>query len=532
VLTIALFAVIAGAVARIDGVNRKLFWQDEAFSMMRVTGHVERDLYGLFDGRVRTADSVVAIERLAPGRGIGATFSSLSEEPQRGPLYYVTARIWAGVFGDEVVAMRSFSVILGIAGIVFAFLLGRRIAGGAVGGALLAGLVAIAPVEVRFSDQVREYVAIADTTLASAWLLLRAIERGSPLRWIAYTTSLVVGLFVSPLFLTMVAAHCVAVFVGARRPRTRLVGWCAAAGVACVVFAPWLAWSFASAPAHAGDVSWLSGSYSPVALLTKWVFNVGVDFFDAEIAHRGLALALVPIIVIVALAIASELRGSDIFARTLALATTFAAVGLVVGIDILRHANYESVTRYQMTTWVGIDMMVAMLFSKWVASERRVLRTAGVASYAFLIACGTFCALFDRSYALWWDNNEHIDERRVAAIVEQNGPPALILADGAGTSQYVLVLARYVPPSTKLLLFGGALPALPQFAGKIYAFAPDSLTLKQLRRLPDAVVRNASPPLALAIPDLRSSADGGAAYTVRPGNTLWQIDQSRAMIGS
>ena len=155
VLALALFAVIAGTVARLVGLNRKLFWQDETFSMMRISGHVERDLYGIFDGRVHTAGSIVAIERLVPGRGIGATLSSLSDEPQRGPLYYAVARVWAGAFGDEVGRMRLLSVLLGVAGIGFAFLLGRRIAGGTLGGAILAGLVAIAPVEVRCSGQVR-----------------------------------------------------------------------------------------------------------------------------------------------------------------------------------------------------------------------------------------------------------------------------------------------------------------------------------------------------------------------------------------
>jgi uncharacterized membrane protein len=513
-------------VARLDGLNRKLFWQDETFSMMRVSGHVEGDLYRIFDGRVHTAGSIVAIERLVPGRGIGATLSSLADEPQRGPLYYIAARVWAGTFGDEVGRMRLLSVLLGAAGIGFAFLLGRRIAGGLVGGAMLAGLVAIAPVEVRFSGQVREYVAIADATLASAWLLLRAIERGSALRWIWYAASLIVGLFVSPLFVTIVAAHCVAVVVGARTPRKQLFAWCGAAGVACVAFAPWLAWSLAAAPAHARDISWLTGAYGPFALATKWAFNVGVDFFDAEVARRFFALALVPIGVIVVLAIASALRVGDLFSRALALATTFAAVALVVGIDLLRHANYESVTRYQMTTWVGIDVLVAMLLARAVASERRGRRMAGVAAFAFLIACGTFCALFDRSYALWWDNNEHIDESRVAATIAGGGTDPLILADDDGTTQYVLVLARYVPAETRLLLFHKALPVLPAFAGPIYAFVPDSATIDRLRRLRGVTLQNVSPPLVVAIPTLRSSADGGA-YAARPDNTLWQIHESR-----
>jgi uncharacterized membrane protein len=524
VLALALFAVIAGSAARIDGLNRKLFWQDEAFSMLRITGHVESDLYGLFDGSVRSPGSMLAIERLAPDRGIGATLASLSEEPQRGPLYYALARAWAGVFGDGVARLRAFSALLGIAGIVFAFFLGRRIAGGDVGGAMLAALVALAPVDVQFSGQVREYVAIADAALATAWLLLRAFERGTALRWIAYAASMLVGLFVSPLFLTMVAAHFVAACVVARRSRVQFLSWCAAAGVPCLVFAPWFVQSLAAAPAHARDVSWLLGTYAPKALVTKWIFNIGAVFFDAEVARVAFAVALAPVLALVGLAIANALRGGDALRRALALAMTFAAVALVIGVDVVRHAHYEAVTRYQMTTWVGIEVLVAMLLAGWVGSERRILRWAGVASFAFLIACGAFCAVFDRSYALWWDDNEHIDERRVAATIASSGLPAFVIAtDNDGTGEYALVLARYLPPDTKLLLYHGRLPALPAFAGNVYAFVPEAAPLAKLERQRSGRVQNVSPAIGLAIPDLRSSADGAEADAARADNTLWLV---------
>lgn len=524
VLAIALFAVIVGTVARIDGLRRELFWQDEAFSMLRITGHVESDLYGLFDGTVRAPESMLAIERLAPGRGVAATLSSLAEEPQRGPAYYALARVWAGVFGDEIVRMRAFSALLGVAGIAFAFLLGRRIAGGDVGGAMLAGLVALSPIDVRFSGQVREYVAIADATLASAWLLLRAFERGTAIRWVAYAASMLVGLFVSPLFLTMVGAHLVAACVVARRSRAQFVAWCLAAALACLIFAPWLLRSLAAAPAHARDVSWLLGTYRPSALATKWIFNIGATFFDAEVAHRAYAIVLAPILVLVAIAIANACRGGDPLRRALALAIAFAAVALVIGVDVVRHAHYEGVTRYQMTTWVGIEALVAMLLAAWVGSERRGVRWAGVASFAFLIACGTFCSVFDRSYALWWDDNEHIDERRVAETIAAAGAPALVVAtDNDGTGEYALVLARYLPPDAKLLLYHGPIPTLPPFAGNTYAFVPEARALAELERRRPGSVRNVSPAIGLTIPDLRSSAESDAADAARPENALWLV---------
>jgi uncharacterized membrane protein len=523
-LAIGFFAIAVGIVARVEGLDRKLFWQDEAFSMLRITGHVDADLYALFDGSVRGPESILAVERLAPKHGIGATLSSLSEEPQRGPLYYIAARAWADVFGDGVARMRAFSALLGIAGIGFAFLLGRRVARGNLGGVMLAALVAVAPIEVRFSGQVREYVAIACATLATAWLLLRAFESGTVLRWAAYAGSLLVGLFVSPLFVTMLGAHFVTACVAARRSRAKFVGWLAAACVSCLLFSPWFLQSLEAAPAHARDVSWLLGAYRPEALVMKWVFNVGAVFFDAEVARTTLAVALVPILAIVILAIASAFRRGDAVARALALCTTFAAVALVVCVDIVRNARYEGITRYQMTTWVGIDLLVVMLLAGWIDSDHQRLRSAGVVAFAFLVGCGTFCAVFDRSYSLWWDDNEHIDERRVAATIAAPRVPALVVATDDGNSgAYALVLARYLPPDTKLLLYRGPLPSLPVFAGDTYAFVPQADALAELERRRPGGVRNVSPESGLSIPDLRSSAGGAAADAARIDNTLWLV---------
>lgn len=100
VFLIAAFAIILGCAARFDHLGSRLLWQDEAFSMLRITGHTEAGLYGAFDGRVKPVATFLALNKLSPHLGLGATFASLREEPQRGPVFYGAARIWAGFVGD------------------------------------------------------------------------------------------------------------------------------------------------------------------------------------------------------------------------------------------------------------------------------------------------------------------------------------------------------------------------------------------------------------------------------------------------
>jgi len=100
--------------------------------------------------------------------------------------------------GTALPAMRVLPALLGLLGVALAFALGRELSPG--GGPLLAALVALSPIEIHFAQQIREYVAIADATLLSSWLLLLSQRTGGIWRWSSYGIALVIGLYVSPIF--------------------------------------------------------------------------------------------------------------------------------------------------------------------------------------------------------------------------------------------------------------------------------------------------------------------------------------------
>ena len=525
VFCIAAFAVVVGIAARLDDLDHRLFWQDEAFSMLRITGHEQPDLDRLFDGRTHAASDVLATTRLDAHLGIAATLASLRNEPQRGPLFYVAARAWADVFGDTVARMRLLSACIGVAAVGFAFLLGRCMAGGAIGGAVLAALVAIAPIELRFSQQLREYETIAALALASAWLLLRAVERPAAARFAAYAASVLLGFFASPIFGAVVAAHAVVMAVAARRDGRALFGWwLAAVVVATLAYAPWALGTVATAGAHANDLAWLIGSYSLRSFALKWAFNAGAVFFDAEFARARYGLVLIPILACIAGAFVSAFAWPrDAVARALALSYTLCTIVPLVALDVVRHAHFESVTRYQMTTWVGIDLIVALLVVRGLTAGGNGARAA-IVGFAFAVGCGTFSAVFARPYAVWWENNEHLDERAAGASIAAAIPAVVVATKNGAAEPYALVLSRYVPPDTPMLLYGGALPALPG-ATRLFFFAPDASVVREVDRrvAPARVLRNVSPAIGLTIPDLRAPRDAQAAAALRADNALWRI---------
>src|SRR5919198_6581915 len=88
---------LAGAALRFATLDLQGFWYDEAVTV----GLVRHDLWGMLD-RIPGSESTP-------------------------PLYYVIAWLWTRAFGTGEVGIRSLSALLGVATILVAYLLGRRL---------------------------------------------------------------------------------------------------------------------------------------------------------------------------------------------------------------------------------------------------------------------------------------------------------------------------------------------------------------------------------------------------------------------
>jgi len=526
-LAFAIFAIVLGIFARVDALDHKLLWQDEAFSLLRISGHTNAQLDALFDGGVHPAREVFALQRITPERGVREMLASITrEEPQRGPLYYLLARVWIGVAGNGTAQVRELSVFLGIAGIGLAYGLGRQAARSLAGGALAAAFFALAPVQIRLAQQVREYVLVSDLTLLSALLVLRAFEKPSWGRWFAYFLCAAAGAYTNVEFAFVLAFEGAAVAAFAwRGPRplraARLTGYAAAVLLACAAYTPWAAMLAGAARRGAGDVSWAATGYSLRSSLLKWAFNIGASFFDSEYAHVALGVLLLPVALLIAFVLYRLVRGpGDGFVRTLALALVASSAVPLTLLDAATHAHYALVTRYAISTWTGLEFAVALVLA-WLsaADDVRARRFAAVAA-GFVVLLGASAFALDRPYVEWWDDNEHLSERAVADAVAAR-PGAAIIAS-ANTAAYVLVLSRYLAPDRPLVLVRDVparLPAVPA-----YLFLPSDALRERALALAGqgASLGNESPAIGLSIPDLRERGEP----QITAANALWLVQRA------
>ena len=536
IVAIALVAISLGIFARFDSLGHKILWFDESFSLLRISGHSQSAMYALFDGKVHASDELLALQHVTPMRGLAATLRSLREEPQRGPLYYLLARLWIGFSGNATAAVRGLSVLLGIAGIGIGFLLGRKLTGTRDGGYVLAALIAVSPIEIRFSQQVREYILVADLTLLSGWLLLRALERPVWQRWLACGLCALAGLFTNPTFAFLVLGEGFAALYVARLRGGGMrvaVGSVGAACAAVLCYLPWALVAQRAAQRGSVDIAWAEGEYTGPAMLLKWAFNAGAVFFDSEYAHVAWGIALLPLLAIIVLAVWRALaREGDATARSVALAVAFSTLVPIVALDVLHRAHYELIPRYQMPTWLGIEMLVTLLLVPALGSDDARRRSLSGAALAVLLLAGATSIAVDRTYEEWWDNNDHFSERAVASVVAAGAKPALVAASDAEDDAYdTFVLSRYLVPGTAMLLFGERIPALPRGYAATYLFTPSQAQLETVRSASGVAARNVSPSSGLAVPELNASRNA-SVETVVATNSLWQVGPFQTALGA
>jgi hypothetical protein len=226
-----LLALAVGAAVRAPGLGAKSLWFNEAVSA--------------------SALDFSAGELLA---------RCAEPESPHPPLHFLALKAWAAALGGSDLALRSLSVASGLTVIVLTYLTVRELAAavrrgpdpaaapGPAAPALAATLVALSPLQIHLSQQVRGYSLAEALLVGGQWALARALlGRGGKAAWVASAVLAVGACYTHHLaVLSVVAGGVVVAVVLARDPGADRRG----AATAAVLFAagylgPWLPRVFA-----------------------------------------------------------------------------------------------------------------------------------------------------------------------------------------------------------------------------------------------------------------------------------------------
>ena len=130
-------------------------------------------------------------------------------------------------------------MILGIAAVALTWFVGRRLFSPAVG-IVAAALVALHPLQIFSSNEMRMYPLLTVLALISTWLVYRAVEvPDDPWRWAGYGLVTALLAYTSYYAALLVPAQMLWIVVSLPR-RQALARLGLAAGVALACYLPWL----------------------------------------------------------------------------------------------------------------------------------------------------------------------------------------------------------------------------------------------------------------------------------------------------
>lgn len=290
--SLPLILLLALALRLINLTGRSL-WYDEAFAVLFADKGLSAMLYGT----------------LTPVAGGAADIHPL--------LYYVTLDGWMALFGSSPFAVRFWSVLLGVATVGMVYLLGRDLFSRQTGYAA-ALVAAVAPFHVQYSQETRMYALLGLLLMAATWCFVRGSRPPAPMLlpsvwrrwlarwgwWAAFGVLAALAMYTQQLAAFYLAAlGVVPLFT---RNRRQMRGVALGAGIALVLYLPWLA-QLPAQLAKVGSYYWIPVPHpARLALTLRTFLSAGIDL-PGMLAVYTLAGAMF-ILVFLALQAARALR--------------------------------------------------------------------------------------------------------------------------------------------------------------------------------------------------------------------------------
>jgi mannosyltransferase len=322
-------------------------------------------------------DEVITALRVLPG-SFGDMLHAVKVSESNPPLYYVLAWGWAKEFGTGEIGLRSLSALFGAATVPVGYLVGRELASRRAG-LTLAGLIAVNPMLIWYSQEARSYALLVFFGAVSIFFFVRALDtgRGRDLAWWTLASALALCSHYFAVF--AVAIEAIWLLIALRR-RWRVVlpalGGVAATGLALLPLA-----NSQTNPTHIG---WIEKSP-----LGERFWETAVSFLVGETGHviaeaPRERYALVPVVLVGAGLVLVAAWGSRRERRGAALALVLGlgvmaltAVAALVGKDYV-------VERNLLPALVPLSAAVAIGFA--ASGARRFGLLLAVALCAYWIA--------------------------------------------------------------------------------------------------------------------------------------------------
>ncbi|MBW4658257.1 MAG: glycosyltransferase family 39 protein [Drouetiella hepatica Uher 2000/2452] len=530
-----------GIFFRFVNLDRQVFWDDEAFTALRMSGYTAAELQQI----LYTSEdlSFPEIQKyLAPNldKGIGDVIQGLAlEDPHIPPFYILILRAWVQFLGEagkelcgsSLGVMRSFSAIAGVLSLPAMYWLGLELFRSRLAASLGVALMAVSPFFVVYSQEARAYSFWGLITLASSALLLRTLRQPTKLRWLLYALSVSFGIYTHLFSILVTVGHGIYIFMVERyRFSKNFVSYLLATALGVATFTPWLVILISNARkteemVYNSDVKLEKAPF--LSMISMWIGNISRIFFDVGVGSSDRLndiILLVPIILpcfLLAICSIYFLCKNSSF-RTWLFVIALIAVPAVfyVAVDVTQGIKVSGIPRYSVAIFIGIQLAVAFTFSTILTQkiyesdrllslsnsknfieqethDKKNYRTTGVVgNYRFwktllviVLSLGVISCMTRIPAKVWWnkgpENTRYVVE--ISSLIHRSHHPVVMTDDALNR---VAAFGYELNPGVPIrLVRKGNLPKLPPDPREIFVFRPSEFLRRNIEQIGQGVLR-------------------------------------------
>ena len=474
--------VACGLFLRFHNLNRKFFWEDEAWTRVLIAGYVSAEIRAdiLSRPELRVRD-LHRFQHASPARGLLHVLIAAAADPKHPPLYPVMLWSWTQLLGDSDCQARLFSALISVLAFPCLYWLCRELFGDRAVALTAVALLSVSPLHVLYAQEARSYALLVVVILASSAAFLRALRIASRSAWFGYTLSVAVGLYLHMLFIFVVVGHGVYLLASGRGPS--LAAFAKAAALGLLPFVPWMVPIVVAFPVIQGNMGWVSAPAPGGMLVAQFLSELSSVFVDTYgfTAEGAATPAVVTTIhVVIAWLVCYSLYDLRRTRRTTAwpFIVSVGGVSLLAMVlpDLVAGGQRSAVARFLFPFYLMVELSAAHLLGRKIVSARIGERRTYRAMLGILLLGGLVtCALAGEADYWWNKGNPHLP--RIARIVSAT-PHAVLVSDVSGANLgKLLALSHALPDDISLRLSADAQAAehvarIPAFLKRFLALPP------------------------------------------------------------
>lgn len=477
---LALLAVLIGTALRFTGLDGKVYWHDEVYTALRVSGYTSADYAGgAFTNRIYSTEELLNFQHPAAGSGIQGSLRGLMSRPEHGPLYYLLTRIGYRFTDDARLATRSVAAALSLLLFPAVMWLWRELFNERLGAWIILGLIALSPFQLVYAQEARQYSLWAVMTIAVCAALLRARRRDDLPAWALYALLLTIGLYTHLMLAVVVLVHGLWLLW---ESRAQFKSFALAVLAAVLLFSPWL-WLFHSGLREVGHVTaWMQVVIPFERLANAWGLHLVRQFVDTATMKTPQPW-LYGVLALLFYGLYRTARSAPVASKRLLFIMLVITIGIVVAPDLINGGRRSQEARYLFPALLMLMFMVAYGLAHALSGERAWPRNLAFGVWLGLLGLGLWSGLNFIQAETWWNKSMSSHNREVARLIDAGEHSLVICPVGDINPGEVLSVALEVDPRTRFILAQADYqPDIPHLQGDIFLINPTAEIKQQAER--------------------------------------------------